>query len=188
MFRYLNQIEKKIIKNSLLTNSSNLVSNFTELENNLCINIKKRTMPNIFPKIYLLSDELKNLLKKLTDTESISLGGLYFGFIKRGKFYLSLEGAEFLYKKGLISDLKQLYVNKRGEKSVLYGNNILKHMLIKKSYDFGEKDFMLVFNEKNEIIAISRATVESDQVQNLRAEDLIAINLSDKGIYLREKQ
>ncbi len=188
MFRYLNQIEKKIIKNSLTSISSNLVSNFEEFEKKLYIFIKKQTKYNNFPKIYLLSEQLVKLLKNVNIHGNISLTGLYFGFIKRGEFYLSIEGAEFLYKRGLVSDIMQLYVNKRGEKSILYGNNILKNMLIKKLYNFKEKDIVLVFNEDEEIIAISRTIVEGNQVQMLKPEDVIAITLSDKGIYLREKQ
>ena len=188
MFRYLNQIEKEIIKNSFTTISSNLVSNFGDFEKNLYVFIKKQTKYNNFPKIYLLSVQLKKLLENVCIHGNISLAGLYFGFIKRGEFYLSIEGADVLYKRGLISDIIKLYVNKRGEKSILYGNNILKNMLITKSYNFKEKDIALVFNEDEEIIAISRIIVEGNQVQMLKPEDFIAITLSDKGIYLREKQ
>ncbi|MFX1377959.1 MAG: hypothetical protein ACFFA4_02600 [Promethearchaeota archaeon] len=188
IFRYLNQIEKKIIKNSLSTISSNVISNFREIEDNLYILIKKQTSIKNFPQIYLLSEELKNLLKNLNIYDNITLVGLYFGLIKRGEFFLSLEGAEFLYKSDLISDVIHLHVNKRGEKSILYGNNILKNMILKETYDYKEKDILLVFNEEGEIIGISIATINSSQVQNLKPEDLVAINLSDKGKYLREKQ
>jgi len=188
MFRSTNQIEKKIIKNSLSKNFSNRISDFEEFEKGLYVFIKKQTSYNNFPKIYLLSEELKKLLTNVNVYNNISLGGLYFGFIKRGEFFLSLEGAEFLYKRGLISDVVQLHVNIRGEKSILYGNNILKNMLIKKSYNFKEKAILLVFNKEKEIIAISRSMIEGNQIQKLKPEDLIAVNLSDRGMYLREKQ
>ena len=61
-------------------------------------------------------------------------------------------------------------------------------MLIKKSYNFKENDYLLVFNEDEEIIAISKATLKGSQVQNVKHENLIAFNLSDKGTYLRENQ
>jgi ribosome biogenesis protein Nip4 len=61
-------------------------------------------------------------------------------------------------------------------------------MLLEKSYNFKVNSFLIIFNKEEEIIAIGRATIGSSQIQNLKPEDLIAINLSDKGIYLREKQ
>ncbi len=188
IFRQLNQIEKEIIKNSISKISSNFLSNFRQIEKLLFIFIKEQTSYKIFPKIYLLSEELKNLLNTVKIYNYISLGGLYFGFIKKGRFYLSLEGTEYLYKRGLLSDVAKLQVNKRGEKSILYGNNVLKNMLIKKSYNFKENDYILVFNEDEEIIAISKTTLKGSQVQYVKPENLIAFNLSDKGTYLRENQ
>jgi len=61
-------------------------------------------------------------------------------------------------------------------------------MILKETYDYKEKDILLVFNEEGEIIGISISTINGSQVQNLKPEDLVAINLSDKGKYLREKQ
>ncbi|MFW9972471.1 MAG: hypothetical protein ACFFDF_19960 [Candidatus Odinarchaeota archaeon] len=188
MFRHLNQIERKIIKDSLSAISSNIVTNFKQIRNKLYIIIKKLTSRKNFPQIYLLSEELDSFLKNSNIYDNITSGGLSFGLIKRGEFFLSLEGAEFLYKRGLISDIAHLYVNKSGEKSILYGNNILKNMLLERMYSFKEKEILLVFNEEKEIIAISISTVKGSQVQNSDSEDIIAINLSDKGIYLREKQ
>ncbi|MFX0004965.1 MAG: PUA domain-containing protein [Candidatus Hodarchaeota archaeon] len=173
---------------SLSAISSNIFSDFQDLKNSIYISIEKRIETNNFPKIYLISSELKQILKNPNIYDYINLVGLYFGFIKRGEFFLSLEGAEFLYARGLIPNLVQVHVNEGGEKSVLYGNNILKNMVVKKSYNFKENSFLIIFNKEEEIIALGRAIIDSNQIQNLKPEDLIAINLSDKGIYLREKQ
>ena len=61
-------------------------------------------------------------------------------------------------------------------------------MVIKTSKNLQEKDFLLVFNEMNELLAIAQFIVESNVLQYLKPKDIIALNLSDKGIYLREKQ
>ena len=55
--------------------------------------------------------------------------GVYFGFIKKNQFLLSLEGAEFLNKLNMF---QYLFVNDDGEKSVLYGNHIMKKFFNKR--------------------------------------------------------
>jgi hypothetical protein len=47
---------------------------------------------------------------------------------------------------------------------------------------------LLIFNELNEILAIAQSKYESKNLQQLKPKDIIAFNLSDKGIYLRKKQ
>jgi ribosome biogenesis protein Nip4 len=187
-FRKINQIEKKIIGNFLSNISSNNTSNFKDFEQNIYVFIRDKTHKTDYPQIYLLSEELRKIIDSINAINDISSGGLYFGFIKRGKFYVSLEGAEYLHKRGYISDLLQLYVNTYGEKSILYGNNILKNMLIMKTYRFKQNDFILVFNDKDELIAIGRSAIEGNDIKNLTNDGLVANNLSDKGRYLRVKQ
>jgi ribosome biogenesis protein Nip4 len=188
MFRKINQIEKKIIENFLSNISSNNTSNFKDFEQNFYVVIKNKTHQNNYPQIYLLSEELKKLIYSINAINDISSVGLYFGFIKRGEFYVSLEGAEYLHKRGYISDSLQLYVNTYGEKSILYGNNILKNMLIMKTYSFKQNDFIIIFNDEDELIAIGSSAIEGNNIEHLKPDGLVANNLSDKGRYLREKQ
>ncbi|GAH07239.1 unnamed protein product, partial [marine sediment metagenome] len=47
---------------------------------------------------------------------------------------------------------------------------------------------LAVFNQKNEIIAIARATIDSSSFQNLKLNQKVAQNLVDKGYYLRKRQ
>ena len=37
-------------------------------------------------------------------------------------------------------------------------------------------------------LLLGQSQIESEQIHNLKPIDLIAVNLSDKGTYLREKQ
>ena len=50
------------------------------------------------------------------------------------------------------------------------------------------KDFLLIFNQKNELIAIAISKVDYDVYQKLNSNDLVALTLTDKGYYLRQKQ
>ena len=187
-FRQINHFEKEIISNSLLRLSSGLLPFFEKNEKFFYISTSKQTSHNRYPQIYLISEDLKRLLKNLISYNNICSAGLYFGFIKRGKFFISLEGAEFLYIQGLFPKSLSVHVNEMGEKSVLYGNNILKKMLTINAFNFKEKDLLLILNQSNEIIAIGQSQIEGEQIHNLTPKDLIAVNLSDKGIYLRENQ
>ena len=187
-FRKINEIERNIIFTSLSDISSKLLPIMDNIGNFLYISLKKLTKQNHYPDIYLISNELFKAIEKVNETDKFVFGGLYFGFIKKGRLYLSLEGAEFLYNSGIFSEFRRLYVNENGEKSILYGNNILKNMMVKAPSNLKEKDFLLVFNELNEIIAIAQSQVEYNSIQKIKPQDIIAINLRDKGFYLRKDQ
>ncbi len=186
--RNINQIETEIIQASLSALSLKFDSNLKEFKEDLYVIMKEKKSYNDFPKIHLFSKDLQILIKNTKLKGTISSGGLYFGFIKKGKFFISIEGAEFLLLRNLIPPNVQLNISSHGEKSILYGNNILKKMLKKKSYNFKVNDILFILNEEQEVISISRAVVNGNQFQDLKPEEPIAINLSDKGIYLREKQ
>jgi len=154
----------------------------------LYISLKKGNSKTNYPSIYLASNYFQEEIDLIEFNDKIYSVGLYFGFIKRGRFYISLEGAEFLYKKGILSDIKFIYVNKKGEKSILYGNDILKDMVTKTPSNLQKGDLLIIFNDMNEILAIAQSKVERESLKQLKPKNVIAINLIDKGIYLIEKQ
>ena len=186
-FRKINEIEEKIIITSLTKISSDfqqIINNFKKI---LYFSTESLTSRSIFPNIFLISKDQYPLLQSLKSDRIIS-AGLYFGFIKKGNFHISLEGAEFLFKNNILSDLKKLYVNDKGEKSILYGNNILKNMIIKFPISLRKKDLLLVINKYEEVLALVRSKFDYQDIQEVKLKDIIAINLIDKGIYLRVSQ
>lgn len=187
-FRQINEIENKIISESLSQISSKILKFLKESKRELYISIIESKSKTYYLRVYLLSkDFIKNIdLNGLKD--KIYSSNLFFGFIKKSVFYLSLEGTEFLYKSGVLSDLSHLHLNEKGEKSVLYGNNIFKSMVLKTSSDLKKGDFLLIFNNIDEILAIAQSKVDIINLQQAQPNDIIALNLSDKGIYLRERQ
>ncbi|MFW9947730.1 MAG: hypothetical protein ACFFDX_12975, partial [Candidatus Odinarchaeota archaeon] len=76
----------------------------------------------------------------------------------------------------------------QGEKSILYGNNILKKMLSNFSMELKMNDLVIVLNHLKEIIAIGIIKVDGNDFYNLESDDIIALNLIDKGYYLRKNQ
>jgi len=187
-FRQINEIEKKIIIQSLSKISPNIFQFIIRSKNLLYISLKKGNSKTFYPSIYLTSKYFQKEIDKIEFNDKIYSVGLYFGFIKKGRFYISLEGTEFLYKKGILSDIKYIYVNKKGEKSILYGNDILKNWVTKTPLNLQKQDFLLIFNKLNEILAIAYSEVESKILQQLKPNDVVATTLNDKGFYLRKKQ
>ena len=49
-------------------------------------------------------------------------------------------------------------------------------------------ELLLIFNQENELIAISKAQIEYNTWESLKSKDIIAQTLLDKGYYLRKKQ
>jgi len=187
-FRQINEIEKEIIIQSLSKISPNIIQFIIKSKNLLYISLKKWDSKSIYPSVYLTSNYFQEEIDLIEFNDKIYSVGLYFGFIKRGRFYISLEGAEFLYKKGILSEIKFIYVNKKGEKSILYGNDILKDMVTKTPSNLQKGDLLIIFNDMNEILAIAYSKVENKILQQLKSNNVVASNLSDKGIYLRENQ
>ncbi|NVM38697.1 MAG: hypothetical protein HWN81_24125 [Candidatus Lokiarchaeota archaeon] len=186
-FRQINEIEKEIIISSLSNTSPKSLRIFEDLKTNLYISIGGLISINKYPEIYLVSKNQYNLLNSLITNKIIS-AGLYFGFIKKGNFFLSLEGLEFLFKSNLFSDLKRINVDDKVEKSILYGNNILKNMILKSPVNIKQKDILVILNKFDEVIAIAQSKQDHQNIQQLKPNEIIAINLNDKGYYLRKNQ
>ncbi len=187
-FRLVNKIEKSIINNSLLKLSSEILSYFKKNDYRFYIFINDEQAKSIFPLIYLVPRENSNILEERLQNENIITAGIYFGFIKKGIFHLSLEGAEFLHNQQILPNSNKITINEEGEKSILYGNDILKKVITIIPPKFKKNNFLAVFNQNKEIIAIARATIDSSAFQNFKLNQKIAQNLVDKGYYLRKRQ
>ncbi|GAG57175.1 unnamed protein product [marine sediment metagenome] len=188
IFRRINTIETKFIINSIKTISTELLPIFDSLKELLYILINKSTTKNDYPSIYLITDKLQKILNNINFLNRIYDAGLYFGFIKRGEFYFSIEGVEYLYKNGIFTNFKLLHLNGNGEKSFLYGNNILKKMVRKSPNNLKKEDFLLILNNFDEIIGLGISRVNNEILSNLKPSDVFAINIKDKGQYLRRRQ
>ena len=187
-FRQINSFEKKIILRSLSAISSKILQNLDDLQYFLYISFQEKGPKNNYPMIFLITNDQKRFLDLINVKNIIHSVGLYFGFFKKDSFFLSIEGAEFLYKDKIFSEFQQLILNKNGEKSFLYGNNISKKMIEIIPQNLKNKDFLLVFNDLREIIGISQSQCDSQIIHTLKSKEIIATNLNDKGIYLRKPQ
>ena len=188
IFRLINKIEKSIINNSILKLSSEVLPYIEKKEFKIYIFVNDERAESKFPLIYLVSYEISNLLEERLKNENIHTAGIYFGFIKKGIFHLSLEGAEFLYYHQILPNGNKITISEKGEKSILYGNDIQKSVITMIPPELKENTLLAVFNQKNEIIAIARATIDTSSFQNLKLNQKVAQNLVDRGYYLRKRQ
>jgi ribosome biogenesis protein Nip4 len=188
IFRLINKIEKSIINDSLLKISSEIVPFFRKNNCKFYVFIKDEHAESRFPLIYLVSYDKGKILEEILKNKDVHSAGVYFGFIKKGIFHLSLEGVEILRDHQMFPNSHKITINEKGEKSVLYGNDIIKSLIIKISPDLKRNDLLAVLNQNKEIIAIAKAEIDYSSFENLKLNQKVARNLVDKGYYLRKKQ
>jgi len=177
-----------MINNSLLKFSSEVLRYFEKKDYRFYIFINDEQTKSNFPLIYLVPHENSYILEEKLQNENIITAGIYFGFIKKGIFHLSLEGTDFLRSQQILPNSNKITINEEGEKSILYGNDILKSVITMIPPDLKKNNLLAVFNQENEIIAIARATIDYSSFQNLNLNQKVAQNLVDKGYYLRKRQ
>ena len=187
-FRIVNKFEENIIIDTLSRISPKISTILDTIEYTIFISFNELSLKKNFPIIFLVPNYLSKHIAKLEYKRIIVSAGLYFGFIKKNQFFLSLEGAEFLHSLHLFSERYQLILNNEGEKAILYGNRILKKMVAKISDKLKKNDLVFVFNKLNESIALAQSLIDYNTYQNLNPAKIIALNLIDKGYYLRERQ
>ncbi len=184
-FRHLDETEIKIVLTAL-----------NQISHNIALFIKDKHLSSYIltyenPEehlIYLISKKLRKVISSFQNNINIASAGLYMGFILRNTFFLSLEGAEFFFKQNLIPDQKIFNVSNRAEKAILYGNPIVKKMILKTPIDLRKNAILLVLNESRELIALARSEIDNTNFKLLDQGELAATNLTDKGYYLRRKQ
>jgi len=184
-FRRINETEQGIIRNSLGKISNTALSALAKSNNELYISESSSSKRYFYPRVYLLPNSLSEIINR--SKSIIYSAGLFFGFIKKGKFLISLEGAFSLHERDGFTEEHQIYVNEKGEKSVLYGNKILKNMILKTPSNLKKNSFVLIFNALNELIAIGQTQVDDETIHNLENDGIVALNLVDKGYYLRKQ-
>ena len=183
-FRAINDIETRMIVKSLAEITPKVINIKTEFQ--LFISLSKSGYE--YPNIFLIPKELSKCIVEHRHQNKIHFAGIYFGFIKKGKFFISLEGIEHLLKLDFFSDNQMVIVSNQAEKSVLYGNNILKKMVSRISPNVKKNDIVLIMNQSNELISIAKMHIDYSGIQELPGNDEFAMNIVDKGIYLRKKQ
>lgn len=189
-FRPLNDFETEMLKKGLAEISPELMKFFESDISYFYVKLKSDVERKSLPMIYFISKETKNLISQIKEKGRIESGGTYFGFLKKGKFYLSLEGAEYLNESKIFPEIQKVYATNDGEKSILYGNNIRKRMIKKYSEKLSKGDTILILNKLGEVCALGLSKLNGYELKKSTNDDgdIVAQNLIDKGYYLRKMQ
>ncbi|MFX0033029.1 MAG: hypothetical protein ACFE8E_04480 [Candidatus Hodarchaeota archaeon] len=182
--RQANNFEIDIIINSLSQISPKFKLSESQFDIYIFLNDKSK---NRQLSVYITRRKFIDLGKLMNFTNIHSLG-LYFGFIRKGIFFLSLEGADYLYKSDYISKTNYLIVNEEGEKALLYGNHVIKKMITFFSMELTTNSVVVILNKSKELLALGIIKVEGNRINSSKPEEVIAINLVDKGYYLRKER
>lgn len=187
-FRKVNKREKEIIYNSVQKISQRIIPFLNELNHEFYISFQDSRIKRVYPSIFLAPHDLsKNFNFDKSKINFISIG-LYFGFMKKNQLYLSLEAADLLHENNVLRESNYLLVNHKGEKAILYGNNIIKNHLVKITKSLKKNEFLLILNQEEELISIALSVINGDSIGNLGPKTVIAKTLNDKGSYLRVEQ
>jgi len=192
-FRIINEKEIQMITKSLSDLSPKIIEILRKSDYKLFISLEYTKKKNDYPRLFLIhTTSWAPIIRNLDKTVTINSGGIYFGVIKRGNVLISLEGAEFLYKNGYTSEERHIYLSEDAEKSILYGNDLLKKNMVedaeKLPKTFKKNSLYLVINASSEVISLVKFLVNNSEFQDRKPNERIAINLIDKGYYLRKKQ
>ena len=182
--RNLNPIDFKVIQ-TYLTHISPKISSYLESKRSLLYKISSQDTKNL---VYLISDSLQENLNRFETNLKITSAGTYLGFIEKGRFFLSLEGAEYFLSENLVPTQILTEVNKEGEKSILYGNPIQKKMIYNIDRSVKKNSVILILNQSSELIALGHLEVDLSEFNEKDEKEIIVKNLVDKGYYLRRKQ
>jgi ribosome biogenesis protein Nip4 len=139
-------------------------------------------------QIYLITENLKNVLTNFQSDLKIASAGIFLGFILKNNFFLSLEGAELFLKENLIPEEVILRVNDEGEKSILYGNPVERKMIPNISSTMQKNSIIFILNKSSELISIGYSEVDIRDLDAFKERDILIKNLIDKGYYLRRPQ
>lgn len=187
-FREATPYEKDRIIQGLESISATIRQYIQGRQDQFFISLPKTNTEIQFPQVFFVPEQLIVLVNKTLCMEEIKEAGIYFGFIKRGDFRLSIEGAEFLKDLQIINENDIIYVNEKGTKAILYGNKIKREMIKTFPKDLAKNRLYFVFNRYKELIAIGLSLIGQKEIGDMENKEDIAVNLIDKGYYLREEQ
>jgi len=188
IFRKLNKNEKKIVKDSLYHISNNIWKYFLEEKYEIYIKISESRQNKNTLELFLIPQQLELEINKIKKLAAIKFSGIPLGFIKNKRLFLSLEAAELFFNLHKIDSRNILILNENGEKSVLYGNPIKKGMILDISFEIRVNWIVFLVNKNQEFLGLGLLKVNYEKYKKLKNKDNIALNLVDKGFYLRRDQ
>lgn len=188
IFRKANENEKKIVKNSLNNISNKIWEYILKEKYEIYIRISESKQNKTSFELFLIPQQIEPVTNKIKNLATIKFSGIPLGFIKNKRLYLSLEAAELFFNLHKIDSRNLLILNENGEKSVLYGNPIKKGMILEISSEIQVNNIIFLIDKNQEFLGLGLSKINYEDYRQFENEDEIALNLVDKGSYLRKDQ
>jgi len=188
IFRKAKENEKKIVKDSLYHISNKIWKYILTEKYEIYIQISESKQNKTSLELFLVPQQLEPEINKIKNLTTIKFTGIPLGFIKNKRLFLSLEAAELFFNLHKIDPRNILILNENGEKSVLYGNPIKKGMILDISFEIRVNWIIFLVNKNQEFLGLGLLKVNYEKYKKLKNKDNIALNLVDKGSYLRRDQ
>ena len=168
-FVTLNSTNIKMIKDYFKTIAQNLYDLFAQSNNYVLYQFEGRTRD-----VFLVPTSMSKIVRKLSINLPVMHAGIHLGFVKpkrthsgyvRG-FFLSYEGGRFIYEfiinnhLELLKDIQTIQLNAKGERSFLYGKEIVFEDVISNTSKLIKKKIIFVLNQKDNYIGIALLLVK----------------------------
>lgn len=141
----------------------------------------------LFTEVYLISDELLNIIKKLWSAgRNPYSAGIYLGRLRRRKPYLipSTMLANTVFSR-LGRYVNSVVVSDSGLKPFLYGKDVLKASVIKAYPKILEGNPTFILGSDGYVYGVGIAVVSSEDLERLDESEVVVKNVFDVGWYLR---
>ena len=207
-FVTLNSTNIKMIKDYFITIAPNLYDLFAQSNNYVLYQFEGRARD-----IFLVPTSMSKMVKKLSKNLPLMHAGIHLGYVRPKRthsgyvraFFLSYEGGRFIYEfiinnhPELLKDIQTLQLNAKGERSFLYGKEIIFEDVISNTSKLIKKKIIFVLNQRNNYIGIALLLVKQagkkkpeepgqkkwDVHSRSQNFNVSLMNLIDAGYYLR---
>ncbi len=123
-----------------------------------------------YAEVYVFpSHAVYRVARMVSESRNVYFAGVFAGSFRAGRFRLSLDLAEHLYRRGVVGSV--VVVDEQQERRFLYGHAV--EGVAKRSADLGR--MAVVVNRLGDVVGLGRYEAEGHRL----------VNLVDKGWYLR---
>lgn len=134
-------------------------------------------------RCYYISEKRMRLAAAIPRKKLVSLGTCFGKFTKTNKFRLHITALEYLAQYAVY----KIWIQKKGEMSYLYGNNIVSAHVSKMSEGIPEHQGVVIYSVNDTPLGFAVTAKSSVDLKKSQPTDIIAFHQADIGEYLRNE-
>lgn len=159
----------------------------TFISDNIRFLIDRPDEPHVFrihgERVYYMSQTLLNAVQNIGSEELINAGTCFGKLTNVRNFELHITALPYLAKYAKY----KVWLKSGGEQVFLYGNNVLRVHLAKISDNTPRDQAVVVFSTYDVPLGFGTTARAAEECLNLPFNDLVVINQSDLGEYVRNE-